>query len=86
MALYRIYDALKAGIGTEITAQLTPDQNNNFSEVYNNVSTYCAQAVQEFITGELDIHDDAAWEEFCETIDSYDVQSYCDDLNGIINE
>ena len=86
MALYRIYDALKAGIGTEITAQLTPDQNNNFSEVYNNVSTYCAQAVPEFITGELDIHDDAAWEEFCETIDSYDVQSYCDDLNGIINE
>ena len=84
MDLYRLYDAGPASIGNEISAQLTPDQSSHFSEVYTNISTYTNQAVPEFITGELDIHDDAAWQEFCDTLESYDYQSYCDDLNGVL--
>ena len=82
--LWRKYDFTKSAIGGEISAQLSPEQSANFQDVYNRLSTYLAQTVPEFVTGELDIHDDAAWEEFCAEVEGYDVQSYCDDINGIL--
>ena len=84
MGMFRMYDTTKAGIGGEVTAQLTPEESSNFQDVYNNTSTYMNQAVPQFITGVRDIHDDADWQDFCDTIEGYDVQSYCDAINRVL--
>ena len=48
-----------------------PDTSAELAELQTNIATYITQAQAEFVTGQRDINDDAAW------------QAYIDDLNGL---
>ena len=72
------------GIGGEITAQMTSDENVIFQDLFNNISTYNSIHIPEFITGELDIYDDASWENYCDEINAFQPEQYTDILNAIM--
>ena len=85
MALLNMYDTSAASIGAAITAQLTVEENTEQADRYNNTSTYASQVLPQFINGELDIYDDAAWEDYCDTLlNSYDALGYCDAINRVL--
>ncbi len=70
-------------LGTEVTAQLTADQAEAQGLVGTNSSTYVMQAMSDFIRGEVDIEDDAAWNDYVTTLDGYGVQTYCEWIDEI---
>lgn len=72
-------------IGNEITAQLTVEETKNASSLQTYVNTYMSQAIPEFITGESDIYDDAAWESYCKMLQKYDPDSYTAALQRVLN-
>ena len=84
MALLRLYDPTVAGIGGEVTAQMTPEESSTFQEILNNTKTYNDQAVPQFITGQRDIHDDAEWQSFCDDLAAYEPEAYSEIINGIL--
>ena len=85
MDLFHMYE-VTGSIGAEITSQLTPDESSRYSEIQNDISTYCNIELPKFITGEKDINDDAAWDAFCQQLTEYGAEEYCDILNRIYNE
>lgn len=83
--LYRIYDHSRS-VGGEISAQFTPEENSEISSMQNEWMTYIGMAFPEFITGERDIYDDAAWESYCKDLETMNVQIYCDAVNRIVGK
>ena len=71
-------------IGSEITSQLTQDQADETSLNTTNIRTYNNSAIPDFITGRTDIYDDAAWQAYCDEVNAYNPQVYCEYINAII--
>ena len=84
MALLNMYDNSRSAIGGEITAQLTVEENEEQAERSNNISTYTAQTIPQFLTGDLDIGDDSDWADFVATLEDYDCYGYCDVINRVL--
>ncbi len=80
MELARMYDA-SATLGL-LTSKLTPDQNTEYSMNNTNASTYLAQTVPEFVFGTMDVTDDAVWDTYCKTLESYGVSDNLEWLNA----
>ncbi len=62
--------------------KLSTDQAQEQSMVMTNTGTYTAQVLPQFVKGELDIDDDAQWQEYVDTVKSYGV----DTIVGYLNE
>ena len=71
-------------IGNEIMAQLTPAESDIKAALDAEYSTFTAQAIPEFITGERDIRSDADWEAFCNDVNAFKPQEFTNALNRIL--
>ncbi len=73
-------------LNSAVTGQLTTEQSENQSIVNANITNYMSQMVPKFITGELDIADDSAWDTYCRGIDEFDPYSYADAVNEVLGK
>ncbi len=73
-----------AMIGSQVTAQLSSEQSTEASTITANLNTYLYQAVPDFITGRKDIDDDAAWQDYCNTVEGMGMQRYVDYINEVL--
>ncbi len=73
-------------VSSMISGKLSAEESTEGSLINTNVLTYLSQAVPDFITGRTDINDDAAWQEYCDTVEGYGVQSLVDALNAAVGE
>lgn len=81
--LWMHYDNTGA-IGNEITAQLTTEETKSATSVQKNVDTYMSRTLPEFISGEKDIYDDTAWENYCKMIEKYEPGTYTQALQRVL--
>ncbi len=61
--------------------KLSTDQAQEQSMVMTNTGTYTAQVIPQFVKGELDIDDDAVWQDYVDTVESFGVDTICGYLN-----
>ena len=52
------------------TLTLTQDEQEEYSKLYNDVDTYMDETVTKLEIGDLDVYDDAVWQEYLDTMDS----------------
>ncbi len=69
-----------------ISGQLTTEQADDYSMVNANVTTYMAQAVPQFITGELDINSDSDWDAYVADLESYGPYAYVEAINEVLGK
>ncbi len=72
--------------GAPVVNQMTPDQSTEWSTLNSTLSTYLQQVVPDFITGRKDITDDAAWQEYLDTLDTMQADLYPEMLNEILGK
>lgn len=71
-------------IGTEVSDQFTPEQQEKANMIFNNVLTYMARTVPRFVKGELDPTNDANWDEYCKGIQELSPYEYNDFVDQVL--
>lgn len=82
--MWMYYDAY-GSIGTEVTDQLTSEQQEITSTINNNILTYMGRTIPKFVKGELDPLSDADWEQYCKEIQDYNLYEYCTFVDQVLS-
>lgn len=59
-------------LGSNVT--LTADEGTDASAIYSDIITYVGTSALQFINGDLDVNDDAVWEEYVETVEAMNIE------------
>ena len=54
--------------------QLDTDEANEFSAIYGDIQTYVSTSAMQFVNGDLDVNDDAVWDDFVSTIEGMGIE------------
>ncbi len=68
-------------MNANVTSALTADQADAAGLITGPLNTYVSQSAPDFVTGRADIDDDAAWEEFKDTVEGFGAEDYVGYLN-----
>ncbi len=63
---------------------ITSEEREYVSEVTDPLYTYMSESFAKFVTGELDINDDAVWQSYLDTCNGYDIEGICAIYNKYI--
>lgn len=61
---------------------LTAEEGSTASAIYSDIVTYVATSVLQFIRGDMDVNDDAAWDEYVANIEAMNVDELTEIIQG----
>ena len=73
-------------IPASVTAAFTAEQTENGDLIETDIRTYSSIEVANFVAGRRDISDDADWADFCENVNIYEPDVYCEYVNEILGK
>ncbi len=78
------YYPVTGNIPSAVSAQLNPEQAQEYSAMQNNILTYVSQELPGFIRGDKSL--DSDWDAYVDGLEAFNPEMYCDWINEIIGK